>query len=79
MKKRNKATTLHWLAVGTNFWNIEALEYLLDHGADIEAMNAPGETPLMTAVASAHLNGFWKEETMRILLQRTPMLCAITA
>ncbi|KAH7333115.1 putative ankyrin repeat protein, partial [Rhexocercosporidium sp. MPI-PUGE-AT-0058] len=68
--KGSKATALHWLSTGTCFWNIEAIEYLLDHGADIEARNKHGGTPLMTAVCSELPNGFWKEETMEILLQR---------
>lgn len=65
-----KATALHWLATGSHFWNMEALEYLLDHGANIEAKNAHGETPLMVAVGSYPPNGFWKEETIRLLLER---------
>ncbi|KAH8595467.1 ankyrin repeat-containing domain protein [Bisporella sp. PMI_857] len=65
-----KATALHWLAVGAHFWNIEAIGYLLDHGADVEARNARGETPLIVAVGSEHPNGFWKEEIMRVLLER---------
>jgi hypothetical protein len=39
--KGSNATALYWLAAGRHFWNIEALEYLLDHGADIEARNGP--------------------------------------
>lgn len=68
--KVSKATALHWLSSGAHFWNIEAMEYLLDQGADIERTNANGETPLMTAVGSENRNGFWKEETIRVLLNR---------
>jgi ankyrin repeat protein len=68
--KGEKATALHLLAAGSRFWNIEALEYLLDHGADIEARNRNGDTPLMAAVGSDYPNGFWKEKTMRVLLDR---------
>lgn len=68
--KGSKATALHWLSTGAHFWNIEAINYLLDHGADIEARNARHETPLMTAVSSDWPDGFWKEETIRILLGR---------
>jgi len=67
--KGKKATALHWLAAGAHFWNIEAIEYLLSHGADIEAKNGNGDTPLMAAVGSDHPNGFWKEGTMRVLLE----------
>ncbi|RDW59222.1 hypothetical protein BP5796_12146 [Coleophoma crateriformis] len=72
-----KCTALHILAAGCYFWNIEALGYLLDHDADIEAKNDHGETPLMVAVGSNYPNGFWKEETMRILLERgaDPNVC----
>ncbi|KAG4441988.1 hypothetical protein IFR05_002514 [Cadophora sp. M221] len=63
-------TPLHWLSAGAHFWNIEAISYLLDHGADIEARNIRGETPLMSAVGSDPPNGYWKEETIRILLER---------
>lgn len=56
--KSAKAMALHFLASGSHFWNIEALEYLLKNGADIEAVNAYGETPLMVAVSAEHSNGF---------------------
>ena len=46
------------------------MSYLLDFGADIKARNACNETPSMTAVSSDSPNGLWKEETVRILLER---------
>ncbi|KAH7305402.1 ankyrin repeat-containing domain protein, partial [Rhexocercosporidium sp. MPI-PUGE-AT-0058] len=64
---------LHLLSAGTYFWNIKAIEYLLGHGVDIEARDSYGKTPLMIAVCSDECNpsnGFWKEETVRILLER---------
>ncbi|OAA56713.1 Ankyrin repeat-containing domain protein [Niveomyces insectorum RCEF 264] len=66
--KLKKATPLHIVACGTRFWHVEALEYLLAHGADLEALNLDGETPLLVAVSSDHPSGFWKEETIRVLL-----------
>lgn len=68
--KGSNATALHGVAAGRHFWNIKAFEYLLDHGADIEAINGRGETPLMAAVGSDYANEFWKEETIHILLER---------
>ena len=39
-------------------------------GGDLEALNLSGETPLLVAVSPEHPSGFWKEETMRVLLER---------
>lgn len=64
-----RKSPLHLLASGGHFWAIEAIEYLLDHGANIEVAQVGGETPLTVAVANSHY-GIWKEETMRVLLSR---------
>ncbi|KAL2255260.1 hypothetical protein VTK26DRAFT_3734 [Humicola hyalothermophila] len=61
-------TALHILARGTAFWQVEALEYLLVKGADIEARDERGLTPLLEAVSTG-AHGFWREETMRVLLR----------
>lgn len=67
--KLGHATALHRVACGRNFWNIEAVEYLIQQGADVEAHNGWGQTPLLAALSSAYPNGFWKEETVRVLLK----------
>jgi ankyrin repeat protein len=64
-----QGTPLHALAAGAYFWNIDALEYLIKAGADIESRNANGETPLMVAVSADALDGFWKEDSIRVLLK----------
>ncbi|KAK7973959.1 hypothetical protein PG989_015807 [Apiospora arundinis] len=68
--KTDWATALHVLACGSYFWQIEALEYLLKQGADMFVRNAMGQTPLIAAVSSDYPNGFWKEHTIQILLER---------
>jgi len=60
-------TALHELANGRYFWQLEAMEYLLDHGANIEAKRATGSTPLLSALSVQHAN-LWKDETIRVLL-----------
>ncbi|KAK8099138.1 ankyrin repeat-containing protein [Apiospora kogelbergensis] len=70
LNETEKATALHSLALGSHFWQIEALEYLLDHGADISARDTRGQTPLLAALNTRYSNGFWRECTIQILLQR---------
>ncbi|KAH7031471.1 ankyrin repeat-containing domain protein [Microdochium trichocladiopsis] len=68
--KLKKATPLHILASGQYFWQVEALEYLLDRGgADIHATNSGGLSPLLVAISGEHPCGFWREETVRLLLK----------
>jgi ankyrin repeat protein len=67
--KLRGATALHILASGANFWQVEALEYLLSKGADIEARNKNGMTPLLAAIDKQYPDGFWREETVRVLLR----------
>jgi ankyrin repeat protein len=67
--KLRGATALHILASGESFWQVEALEYLLSKGADIEARNRDGMTPLLAAIDKRHPDGFWREETVRVLLR----------
>ncbi|KAK4124843.1 ankyrin [Parathielavia appendiculata] len=64
-----RGTALHILASGANFWQVEALEYLLSKGADIKARNADGMTPLLAAIDKSWPDGFWREETVCVLLK----------
>jgi ankyrin repeat protein len=67
--KLQGATALHILATSAYFWQAEALEYLISKGADIEARNKSGMTPLLAAIETAYDGCFWHEETVRILLR----------
>ncbi|PON27749.1 hypothetical protein TGAM01_v203516 [Trichoderma gamsii] len=62
-------TALHILASGSRFWQIEALEYLLSKGANIEALNKDGMTPLLAALDQSWPDGHWREETVKVLLR----------
>jgi len=62
--KNKKATALHRLVCGSHFWDVEALKYLLEKGANIEAVTNDGETPLMVAVNTRYPTGFWNQETV---------------
>ncbi|KAL7897311.1 putative ankyrin repeat protein [Trichoderma sp. SZMC 28014] len=62
-------TALHILASGSHFWQIEALEYLVSKGANIEALNKDGMTPLLAALDQSWPGGPWREETVKILLR----------
>ncbi|UKZ78952.1 hypothetical protein TrVFT333_006701 [Trichoderma virens FT-333] len=77
--KLRGATALHILASGSQFWQIEALEYLLSKGANIEALNKDGMTPLLAALSHEHPDGYWREETVRVLLKHGANVNAITA
>lgn len=67
--KLRGATALHILASGSSFWQIEALEYLLSKGANIEARNKDGMTPLLAALDHDWPDGYWREETVKTLLR----------
>ncbi|KKP00475.1 hypothetical protein THAR02_07420 [Trichoderma harzianum] len=68
-EKLRGATALHILASGHFFWQIEALEYLLSKGANIEARNKDGMTPLLAALDHSYPDGYWREETVRVLVK----------
>ncbi|KAH6665101.1 ankyrin repeat-containing domain protein [Halenospora varia] len=70
-------TALHVLAKAKYWWQLEALRYLLEHGAEIDAKNENGETPLhiaCTGYTYLDMNctneeyGFWRIECVKILL-----------
>ncbi|KAK3901858.1 ankyrin repeat-containing domain protein [Staphylotrichum tortipilum] len=54
------------LAKTEAFWQLEALEYHIARGADIETRNSRGHTPLLEAIEA---NSTWVEETVRVLLK----------
>jgi ankyrin repeat protein len=62
-------TILHQLAHGTHWWYGGAIRYLLEHGADPNAQNDQGKTPLCYAVSRGELGGYRQLEITRILLE----------
>lgn len=62
-------TILHQLAQGTHWWYEGAIRYLLEHGADPNARNDQGKTPLCNAVSRGELGGHRQLEITRILLE----------
>jgi ankyrin repeat protein len=46
-----ESTGLHWLASAASFWQLDGIRYLLEKGADINATNEKGQTPLLIAAA----------------------------
>ncbi|KAJ5508213.1 hypothetical protein N7527_010356 [Penicillium freii] len=76
-------TILHQLAQGTHWWYEGAIQYLLEHGADPNARNDQGKTPLCNAVSRRELGGHRQLEITRILLEggaipNTPATCGYT-
>ncbi|KAL2192540.1 ankyrin repeat-containing domain protein [Corynascus similis CBS 632.67] len=67
--KSGGQTALHILVGGANFWQVEALEYLISKGANIEARNIGGMTPLLAAFDGAWPARAWNEVTVRVLLR----------
>ncbi|KAJ5773840.1 hypothetical protein N7457_008736 [Penicillium paradoxum] len=62
-------TILHRLAQGTHWWYEPAIRYLLQHGADPDARNCQGKTPLCNAVSRGELGGHRQLAITRILLE----------
>ncbi|KAE8550828.1 hypothetical protein EYB25_007058 [Talaromyces marneffei] len=58
-------SVLHILAVGEYWWQTEAIQYLLQHGADMAMRDAEGRTPLHVAVTG----GYRRLEIARVLLE----------
>ncbi|KAM3076481.1 hypothetical protein ACMFMG_007293 [Clarireedia jacksonii] len=61
-------TALHIASRGRYWWQIEAIKYLIEKGADVNALNSRKETPLEIACASDS-TGYFKLHCAEILLQ----------
>ena len=71
---RKGHTALHVLAGADQYWHLDAMEYLLQKGADVNALNVNGETPLHIASRGVMghrrgQQGFWKTKAANILLK----------
>ncbi|KAH8812997.1 ankyrin repeat-containing domain protein [Xylogone sp. PMI_703] len=67
-------TALHVLAIGRSWWQIEAIQYLICNGADINSIDDEGQTPL--DIASTHIDygipveqGFFAPQCCELLLK----------
>ncbi|KAI8712906.1 NACHT domain-containing protein [Fusarium sp. LHS14.1] len=60
------STALHILASGDGYWQLEALKYLIDHGADINAVDEKGRPPIHIATST---DEFWRSEVLDFLLE----------
>ena len=65
-------SVVHNLAMGEHWWQLVALVYLLESGADIEVATSQGRTALQLAI-SGRLEaygpkGFWRKESVAVLL-----------
>ncbi|KFY82446.1 hypothetical protein V500_10542 [Pseudogymnoascus sp. VKM F-4518 (FW-2643)] len=69
-----ESTGLHWLASADSFWQLEGIQYLVEKGADINATNEKGQTPLyIAAVGTTECNmgsyeGLWRSQCVDLLL-----------
>ncbi|RDW57863.1 uncharacterized protein DSM5745_11381 [Aspergillus mulundensis] len=77
-------TVLHHLAQGGHWWHPGAIKYLLEHGADPNARDKQGKTPLCIAVSYSHSSGYGQLDIARTLLEggadpNIPAHCGWTA
>lgn len=71
-------TALHVLARAQYWWQLKALKFLLQNGADLEAVNEKGETPLHIACTGTTFKamngegggyGYWRIEAVNMLIE----------
>ena len=67
-------TALHVLAPGDHWWQIEALKFLIENGAQVDALDNSGQTPLSIASTrfASHLidhKGYFRPQCCEVLLQ----------
>ncbi|KAJ5833328.1 Ankyrin repeat-containing protein [Penicillium riverlandense] len=62
---------LHILALATRWWQASAIEYLAQHGADLNLRNAEGETALHLAVRARKIwhTAYREKEIVQLLLR----------
>jgi len=72
-------TALHVLAEAKHWWQLEAVKYLIQKGANIDSVNEKGETPLHIACTGpqyADMNctqnayGYWRIDCVKALLDQ---------
>ncbi|KAH6880835.1 ankyrin repeat-containing domain protein [Thelonectria olida] len=64
---------LHILASADDYWQLEALKYLIVHGADVNALDEENQSPIHIAASGKRngyerIVGFWRLDALRILL-----------
>jgi len=72
---RDKGTPLH-VAVGTG--NLAIVQLLVEHGADLTACTASGETIYTIARKCGVLDKLLLEIVCQLLCDRSPLLCHLT-